>query len=78
MNVVACDICKSTDNVKCIDIPAGKTTRIPGISYKHADLCPKHMKMAVQEMFRCAGSLTGCPTKLGKLFFKWVQKNKAN
>lgn len=85
MKVLACDICRSIEGVKGVDVPYAKTKDPEGIIYKHVDLCSEHLVTMIEMSFakltegnKFSGKhhidVSVC---LGKELYDWVQKNHA-
>jgi len=78
VDLKACDICMEIQGTQRIEIPIAVESD-PEVSkdapFKDAslDLCPEHMKEALEVMLRSEKEATGEPHRLGAAIWKWYR-----
>lgn len=78
MDLKACDICLEVKFTQRFEIPISTETDpelMKDYPYKTTsfDLCPAHMKEAIDFMFKSMKDIGGEPQKLGAALFKWFK-----
>jgi len=84
MDLKACDICMEIKGTQRFEIPIALTVEtVRGLSKDHQfktasiDLCPAHLRDAMELMLKTVEELAGEPHKLGKPIWDWFKKEQA-